>query len=536
MSVVFLTPPLTKPSEPGLSAAAAAGLLRVMGCEAYFVDASIGWHEYALSLPSVEDNLRRASPRRAGVLQRAARRVASADPPLRNPATYADRRVYTSAVRELEMALALAAEPYPGVRLAVATIGFDGRRVESRATLSWFAERPGPFDAYVCEDLLPALDHLGASKVALSLTFQQQAPAAFRMARLLSRHRPGWTRWLGGPLVACWLAAGFDLSGEPFSCFDRVVPGHAQDLEALAGGSIRGPCPAPPPAPLAPDLAAIPWSPYLAPVPIVPAATGRGCYWRRCTFCPDHLHPPHRPCDRSALETWLLEVGNRFPTGAMVHFTDSAVPPKMLDHIATVVRHHRLPIRWHGFVRVEACLAEREFAWHLARGGCAMLQLGVESGSARLLDLTGKGTDPDRIRRVLASTAEAGILNQVYLLFGLPSETDTDRERTLTLIADASGQIHAVNPALLNLPLGSPMYRNRDRVGITHTFPFGEGAGLSLYRDFSCGSSHPRSEARHWLGRRFFKHPAVRAIQRDLRTPFKANHLCFLEPPRPPQP
>ena len=529
MSVVFLTPPLTKPSEPGLSAAAASRCLRSLGIDAHWIDASIGWHDHALSLEALGENLRAMPEERAVAWHQAARSVASKDPPLRRSATYADRRVYTSAVRELEQALRLAAAPFPEVRLGVAMIGFDGRRVESRATLSWFAARPGPFDAYVLEELIPALDRLGATHVAISLTFQQQAPAAFRIARLLAEHRPAWTRWVGGPLVACWMSAGFDLSGEPFLLFHEVVAGNDDDLEAMA--TRLGACASKisHAAPLAPDLLVAPWSSYMTPTPIVPAAVGRGCYWRRCSFCPDHLHRRHQPCELAALGDWLREVADRFPHGAMVHWTDSAVDPRALEHIADVIRRDRLPIRWHGFVRVEDAFADPAFATHLFEGGCAMLQLGVETGSPRLLDQTGKGTDPDRIRRVLESTSSAGILNHVYLLFGLPTETDDDRELTLAMIERSHGDIHAINPALLNLPLGSPMHRMPGRYGITDLFPFGSDADLSLYEDFRCGLSHPRSEARRWMDRRFFKHEAVRSVQNHLRTPFKANHLCFIE-------
>ena len=501
MSVVFLSPPLTKPSEPGLSAAAAATWLRRQGVDARFIDASIEWHAYALQR---QDSLRRAR-------------------------TYENRRRYTSAVGDLEQSLRQAVDGFPGVRIGVATIAFDGRRVESRSTLAWFAERSGPFDAFVLDELIPSLDAMGATEVAFSLTFQQQAPAAFRMAHLIAEHRPSLRRWLGGPLVACWMAAGFDLSGEPFSLFTEVVAGDEQDLVSLA--RVAG-CPNPSQGsdwPWAPPLDQTPWDRYMTPLPVVPAALGRGCYWRRCSFCPDHLHGQHRPCQQDALQDWLRRVSARFPDGVMVHWTDSAVPPVALEQVADFIRRERLPILWHGFVRVESAFADPGFAIHLREGGCAMLQLGVETASPRLLRQTGKGTEPEGILRALRTTARAGIRNQVYLLFGLPGEMDEDRELTLSLMAEAQGAVHAINPSLLNLPIGSPMHRMAARHGITEVFPFGEDADLSLYVDFRCGSSHPRSEARRWLSRRFFKHPAVRAVQRHLRTPFKANHLCFIE-------
>jgi hypothetical protein len=530
MRIAVLTPPPLKPSEPGLSGAAAAGRLRALGADARWIDASIGWHRFALAparLGAVLAAARGVPEGELRAMRSAAARMAGAPPALRRPETYADRGVYTSAVADLESALRAAALGAPGFRLGVAMIALDSppRRLESSATLRALAAAPGPFDDYFVEALLPDLEAMAPATIAVSLTFQQQAPAAFRLARLLRERSPGVRRVLGGPLVACWAEAGVPLDGPLFADFDRVVRGSDEDLAALAG---RPPPVAAPASVLSVPLEQAPWDDYLAPRPVVPAALGRGCYFRRCTFCPDHLHPRHAPSGLDALDDWLGEVARRFPGGAMLHLTDSALPPSHLERIAEVIRRERLPLAWHGFVRVEEAFAEPAFARHLAEGGCSMLQLGVESGSEPMLRRMGKGIRPEVARRVLAITAAAGIKNHVYLLFGMPGETAVDRELTLTLVRDEAAHIHAINPALLNLPVGSPMHRHASRFGITEVLPFAPDTDLSLSVDFRCGPSHPRREARAWLARRFLKDDRVRAIQGRLRASFKANHLCFL--------
>ncbi len=67
-----------------------------------------------------------------------------------------------------------------------------------------------------------------------------------------------------------------------------------------------------------------------------------------------------------------------------------------------------------------------------------------------------------------------------------------------------------------------------ERFRITSMSPFGFETDLSLYDDFRCGDSHPRLEARRWLGQAFFKDPAIKTLLGDLNNPFKANHGCFL--------
>lgn len=536
MTVVVVTPPPVKPSEPGLSAAAAAEALRRLGGDARSIDASIGWHRLELApdrLARRLEGLRAAgAPRRqlaAG--QRALEAMAARPTALRRQATYQRREVYTSAIGHLEQALRLVASGHPGFLLSVAMVSLEPptRRLESAAVLDELAHQRGPFDDYFTEELLPELSRQQASELWVSLTFQQQAPAAFRLAVLAAEALPQMRRVLGGPLTACWQAAGFDLDRPPFHLFHHTWSGADEALAQLADLSLPDQSALMAAGPLAVSLDEAPWADYLAPTPVVPAALGRGCYWRRCAFCPDQMHPRHRACPTDRLEAWLHQVADRFPRGAMLHLTDSALPMEHLAQIAEVIARDRLPLRWHGFVRVERELADQDFCRHLARGGCALLQLGVESGSARLLELIGKGSDPELARAVLRSVAEAGIHNQAYLLFGLPGETEADREATIELVEAEADHIHAINPSLLNLPRRSPMHRRPARYGITELLSFHADTDLSLYDDFRCGDAHPRVEARRWLDQRFFKNAAVRAIGARLRTPFKANHLCFIE-------
>jgi hypothetical protein len=530
--IAFITPPLIKPSEPGLSAAAAAQWFRQRGVDAFAVDASIGWYRHMLGGSNLEGLLAQAEARgyAPGSLMTFRQTLRSANEsvhPLRRAATYQDRRVYSSAANHLVNALRLASIPSPGFHLRVADVEVEGRRPHLSADLDVIARRPGPFDAYFMNELIPALERDGITHAALSLTFLNQAFAAFRLAFLLGERLPSVQRWLGGPLIDCWQAVNASLDTPPFHLFHRVFPTVSESvMDELAlelGGATDAKR-----SVLAPDLEGTPWSDYLVPMPTIPVAMGRGCYWRRCTFCPDYLHPTYRPSHRDALQKWLEGVANRFPEGAMLHLTDSALPPPLLEAIANTIRSRRLPLRWHGFVRLEQRFADPDFMHHLAEGGCAMMQWGLETASPRLLDMMDKGVTSEQAKQVLRSSAAAGIKNHAYLLFGLPTETEADRETTLAFVQSEAESLHDLNASLLNLPKRSPMHEAPQRYGITALSAFGGETDLSLYDDFRCGSIHPRLEARHWLAARFLKDPAVKGILGNLNGPFKENHACFL--------
>jgi len=528
--IAFLTPPLIKPAEPGLSGAAAAEWFKAHGVDAVSVDASIGWYRHTFTAGRLETSLRLAEergcpPGTLNTFRQTMRQLA--DPALRRAATYRDRRVYSSATNQLANALKLASVPFPGFHLRVADVEVEGRRPQRSQDLEALAQAPTPFDAYFLEELIPWLERERFTHVAVSFTFLHQAFAGFRLATLLAEHLPGVQRLAGGPLVACWSAVGATLEEPVFGVFDRILPrASLQEMEGLAqelGGSGRSH-----PVVLAPDLAGTGWRDYLVPLPTVPVALGRGCYWRRCTFCPDYLHPVYRAGHRDVLTHWLEAVAERFPDGAMLHLTDSALTPALLERVADTIRERGLPLRWHGFVRLEARFGDPAFARRLAEGGCAMLQWGLETASPRLLDLMDKGVTPEQARQALRSCAEAGIRNHAYLLFGLPTETDADREATLAFVRAEAASLHDLNASILNLPKRSPMHEAPERFGITSLTPFGAETDLSLYSDFRCGTSHPRLEARHWIAARLLKDPVVKGILGDLNAPFKANHACFL--------
>ncbi|MCK5687905.1 radical SAM protein [Myxococcota bacterium] len=541
MRIAFITPPPTKPSEPGLSAGAAAGVIRRMGGDAISIDASILWHRFALlptRLQAVLDSDagKELRPNQKTAFVRAIRAMGEQPHALQKQKSYASRKTYTSAIAHLENALKLTALPFPDLRLGIAMVEClrPNTRPESSSWLYEVATRAGVFDDYFLKELIPKLKEENITHVGVSLSFQQQAPAAFRLGTLLREHFPEAHTILGGPLVASWKAARSDLDTEAFELFDEVLEGSDSQMAAIAT-ALGVPDTTRAKAhdarvnyPLSVALSEAVWGDYYSPMPTVPMALGKGCYWRRCTFCPDYLHGKHEPCGTESLRDKLLEIAQRFPDGAMLHLTDSALPPDHLEYMAELIIKEKLPLQWHGFARLEADFAVPGFAQKLADGGCSMLQFGVETVSEDLLKILDKGAGAEQARWVLRATAAAGIRNQVYLLFGLPGETDKEREENLRFVQEEGAAIHALNTALLNLPKGSPMYRHPERFGITEIIPFHDVTDLSLYDDFRCGDSHPRVEARRWLSARFNKDEAVKVISRDLRAPLKANHLCFL--------
>jgi hypothetical protein len=99
--------------------------------------------------------------------------------------------------------------------------------------------------------------------------------------------------------------------------------------------------------------------------------------------------------------------------------------------------------------------------------GCRWISWGVESGSARLLDVAGKGTDPATVREVLKNTHRAGISNLMMMLYGLPGSTDAELEETFRHIEEVYDAVDAMTATSLVLFEGAPFARRAKAYGLS---------------------------------------------------------------------
>lgn len=541
--VLLVQPPHAKACEPPPGLLALAGHLRARGIPVEVADLNLEVQERLLSASSLEAGAARlAAGGTAGAplssARRAVRRAPEGLAALRREETYREWGPYRAgldAVAEGWTALSRAR----GARWSVSDLEVPGHSPLSSEDLLAVAREP---------ERLPLFSELGAAArplldvdpglIGVSVTYLSQALPAFALAGELRRLGYRGRLVLGGGAVASW--APRLTSGSPmFHVWDGLVAGPGETaLELLAQGTQTARAPgllAPglgawnpvgrnetSPVCFAPDPAGWPWGRYLAPGPILPLGASRGCYWRRCAFCPEAAQDrqPFRAGSPEALAETVLRA--RDAVGATrVHLTDDAVPPALLRRLARRLRGEG--VAWYGFARLERQLLEPGFARELAEGGCAMLQLGVETASQRLLDRMGKGTRAADAGPILRNLAEAGIRTFVYLLFGLPGETEKEAESTVEWAADHAPSITFANLALFHLPRGSALEEDlpQDALGPDD---------LSLYRapggpDPSGAPANRRRLRALLAGAR--RHPDLRPI--FARTPpgFTSNHAAF---------
>jgi len=92
----------------------------------------------------------------------------------------------------------------------------------------------------------------------------------------------------------------------------------------------------------------------------------------------------------------------------------------------------RVHVLWNCQSRVNA-LDEELLVW-MKRAGCECIQLGVESGSPRILSRLGKTITPEQVEHAAGLIRHVGINLSIYLITDIPDETEDDLRLTIELI------------------------------------------------------------------------------------------------------
>ncbi|MDW7644388.1 MAG: radical SAM protein [Desulfuromonadales bacterium] len=524
--LLLIHPPAAKPAEPPLGMASLLGHLRGHGFTVAALDANLEAYLYLLETSRLEGALG-PSPSRA--LQRAVRHARSSLDLLRSPESLQSFARYSTAVHHLNQALSVYNGEGGRERLTLGDYQHGDLSEFSPADLDRAAagEVSTLFAPYFREQVLPQLEEQRPRWVALSVNYRHQVLPAFELAGMIRRQLPDIGLVGGGGMFTSWKPF-LQQGRQRFTCFDHIGFGPG---EAVLGRLLDGPNPAgaydledSSAIAFTPDYSFAPFARYLSPVPVLPLAASRGCYWQKCLFCPEATSPTHpwAAVGDADFVPWLLELSARYGTGHL-HLSDNAIPPRLLRAMAARA-DEMAALRWHGFVRFEKALLDPHLVQDLAAGGCRLLQLGLESGSQAVLDRLGKGTRLTDVSAILRNLQRAGIATYVYIMLGTPGETEADAEATRRFLEEHAEAVTFLNVAIMNLPRQSEMLTRPDDFGIEGARLPADRESLGLYETFQASSGWGRREARRFLQQRLLASPAVRAMVNRVPPLFTSSH------------
>jgi len=497
--ILLINPPVVKPCEPPAGIAALAGNLQRFGAACVLLDANLEGLLYLLTLRNTaEDTWTKRAYRH---LDRHAR-------VLRSWRGYENPDRYRRAVYDINRVLASSAGRQ-GVRLTLADYQ-DSRYAPVRSRdLVKAAEEPekNVFYPYFRERISGLLDRIQPKLIGISLNYLSQAVCAFALIGFVRKQYPDAKIILGGGLVTSWMhRPGWK---NPFDgLIDLLVAGPGeQALLSLAGidSDATAAC--------LPAYELLPTSDYLAPGLILPYSASRGCYWNKCSFCPERAEGnPYRPLPSDQVVAGMQSMAAYFKP-VLINLVDNALSPALLKALSS--SSVRTP--WYGFARITPQLKDKEYCNSLRAAGCVMIKLGVESGDQAVLDSLQKGVSCEDASQALHSLTSSGIATYVYLLFGTPAETEPAARRTLDFVVSHGDCISFLNLALFNMPLYGPEAASM----ATRTFSEGD---LSLYADFVHPAGWSRPLVRDFLDKEFKRHPAVASMLRRQPPFFTSNH------------
>ncbi|MCF8483306.1 MAG: radical SAM protein, partial [Rhodospirillum sp.] len=208
---------------------------------------------------------------------------------------------------------------------------------------------------------------------------------------------------------------------------------------------------------------------YLAPVPVYPVLSSRGCYWRRCTFC-NHFASYANSYKTQSIERLIDELEHHAKKGVR-HFTfvDEMISAKRFKKISEEILARGLDIRFYALAKPTNDFDDEILAL-MRRAGCLCIYWGMESGSERVLKMMDKGNDAAGSARTLAMASKAGIRNHVFLIVGFPSETREEVEETLTFLHANQDHIDATVAGHFVLEMGTPAHDHHARFGIRRVY------------------------------------------------------------------
>jgi len=455
---------------------------------------------------------------------------------IRDPQTYLSLDRYSRAVKDVNRVLAVSAKDIGAI---VGLADYQHRLLSPLriADLIHAADHPeqNPFYHYFSKRLHEILENKSSTRrceehagnydaqdkvnqkgkhfIGFSLNYLSQALCTFAMIGYIRKEFPGLKIVLGGGLVSTWAKRpGWK---NPFDdLIDHLIagPGEYPLLELLGVQSAKHDH-------YTPDYESLPIHDYLAPGFILPYSGSSGCYWNKCSFCPETAEDnPYVPVPaESALADLNALIVKHAPV--MLHLLDNSVSPVIMRALA----ENPIGVPWYGFARISQELTDSNFCMQLKQSGCVMLKLGLESGDQGVLDAMQKGIDLETATQVLKSLKKAGIATYLYLLFGTPVETVTEARKTLEFVLQHADAITFLNLAIFNMPVCGK------EAGEYKTKQFYEG-DLSLYTGFRHPRGWDRKEVRQFLDNEFKRHPVVSLILKKDPPVFTSNHAAFFSP------
>jgi len=205
---------------------------------------------------------------------------------------------------------------------------------------------------------------------------------------------------------------------------------------------------------------------------ILPIEFGRGCPWKRCTFCPDesyNIKCQIKTADRVNAEIEHYQNISEDIRNFFILDSDALKDPKMIIQLSKYLEGKNLIFHYAEF-RAERM--DKEVLNSLLRLGkwASHFQIGIETFSDKVLRLMNKGVTVLKNVEVLKAVAELGVPIQFNLFTCFPKMTNDDLIENLRVIDLITHLLVYENiliyPGEFYLPTDCPIFLNYGLYGL----------------------------------------------------------------------
>jgi len=319
--------------------------------------------------------------------------------------------------------------PFYGIRLDVQVL-----RTLSTTLESYFSRLQELYNQY---------DFSPFSVVGTS-TYSSSLPSSLYLLRRIKQEYPHIKTVMGGGVFFDDLALGSEnlktltekypfvdhvILGEGELLFLRLLQGTLSDRRVITIGDLKGETLNINDVPT-PDFRDFDLEKYFH----LTIEGGRSCPFE-CTFCSETVQwGLYRKKPKQLLTEQVIDLAhkhnnNRFFMG------DSLMNP-YIEGFSSELLKENADIFYDGYLRADKIAADKERVRRWARSGVYRVRLGIESGSARILEMMDKKTSPQTVSDVLKALANAGIRTTTYWIVGYPGETEEDFQETVSFVQE----------------------------------------------------------------------------------------------------
>lgn len=202
-----------------------------------------------------------------------------------------------------------------------------------------------------------------------------------------------------------------------------------------------------------------------ASVDVFSIITARGCPWR-CKYCASQfIWPKVIPRGIGNIVSEVAYLHNHWPSQT-IHFIDDTFTYNKQRAMAIMqgIMDLHIPVTWRCEARADTLT--RDLLDRMLECGCTHVKIGVESGSARILEAMNKGETKEQMLAASALLHEVGMPFTAYLMAGFPNETDDDLRQTIDFARELKADSYSIS---IVVPyFGTPLYRELPLETVPH--------------------------------------------------------------------